>query len=105
MAAKKKKKPAVAEPRAPRQEVHPIVFPASMTGLKPKTPIVALELKKTRAAETEPESAKSRALLMMLLQPRNAKPRREIRLLPQSPLMSSQSQWLFLHLNIVSASC
>ena len=30
MAAKKKKKPAMAEPEAPRQEAHPIVFPASI---------------------------------------------------------------------------
>ena len=41
MEAKKKKKPAVAEPEAPRQEVHPIFFPASMTGSKPKVPTVA----------------------------------------------------------------
>ena len=53
MAAKKKKKPVVAEPEARRQEVHPIVFPASMTGSKPKVPIVASEQKKTRAAEAE----------------------------------------------------
>ena len=36
MAVKKKKKPAMAEPDAPRQEAHPIVFPTSMTGSKPK---------------------------------------------------------------------
>ena len=36
MAAKKKKKPAMAEPDAPRQEADPIVFPTSMTGSKPK---------------------------------------------------------------------
>ena len=60
MAAKpKKKKPAVAEPEAARQEEHPIVFPASMTGSKPKVPTVASELKKTRAAEAEARKRKN----------------------------------------------
>ena len=45
MAAKKKKKPAVAEPEAPRQEAHPIVFPTNMTGSKPKARSTASELK------------------------------------------------------------
>ena len=41
MAAKKNKKPAVAKPEASRQEEPRIVFPASMTGSKPKAPTVA----------------------------------------------------------------
>ena len=43
LAAKKKKKPTVAQTEAPRREEPRIVFPASMTGSKPKVPIVALE--------------------------------------------------------------
>ena len=58
MVAKKKKKPAMAEPEAPRQEVHPIVFPASMTSSKPKVPSAASELKKTRAVEAEAKKRK-----------------------------------------------
>ena len=58
MAAKKKKKPAVAEPEATRQEGHPIVFPASMTCSNPKVPTVASELKKTRDAEAEARKRK-----------------------------------------------
>ena len=61
MAAKKKKKPAVAEPEASRQEEPRIVFPASMTGSKPKVPTVASELKKTRAAEAEARKRKTKA--------------------------------------------
>ena len=59
MAAKqKKKKPAMAEPDAPRQEAHPIVFPTSMTGSKPKARSTASELKKTRTAEAEARKRK-----------------------------------------------
>jgi hypothetical protein len=43
--AAKKKKPAAAEPEAPRQERPSIVFPASMTGSKPKVPSAASEQK------------------------------------------------------------
>ena len=43
LAAKKKKKPAEAEPEAPRRERPSIVFPASMTGSKPKVPSAASE--------------------------------------------------------------
>ena len=59
MAAKQKKKPIVAEPNAPRQEVDPIVFPTSMTGSKPKARSTASELKKTRAAEAEARKRKN----------------------------------------------
>ena len=59
MAAKKKKKPAVAEPEATRQEAHPIVFPASMAGSKPKARSTASELKKTRTAEAEARKRKN----------------------------------------------
>ena len=58
MAAKKKKKPAMAEPDAPRQEADPIVFPTSMTGSKPKARSTASELKKTRTAEAEARKRK-----------------------------------------------
>src|SRR3990170_8535582 len=60
MAAKHKKKPAVAQAEASRQEAPRIVFPASMTGSKPKVPTVASELKKTRAAEAEARKRKSK---------------------------------------------
>ena len=43
---------ALQEPR--------IVFPASMTGSKPKVPIAASELKKTRAAEAEARKRKNK---------------------------------------------
>ena len=60
MAAKEKKKPAVAEPEASRQEEPGIVFPAGMTGSKPKVPTVASELKKTWAAEAEARKRKTK---------------------------------------------
>ena len=41
MAAKKKKKPVVAQAEASRQEAPRIIFPASMTGSKPKVPSAA----------------------------------------------------------------
>ena len=59
MAAKKKKKPAIAEPDAPRQEADPIVFPTSMTGSKPKARSTTSELKKTRTAEAEARKRKN----------------------------------------------
>ena len=58
MAAKKMKKPATAEPDAPRQEADPIVFPTRMTGSKPKSRSTASELKKTRTAEAEARKRK-----------------------------------------------
>ena len=60
MAAKKKKKPAVAEPEASRQEEPRIVFLASMTGSKPKVPTATSKLKKTRAAEAEARKRKNK---------------------------------------------
>ena len=57
-AKKKKKKPATAEPNAPRQEADPIVFPTSRTGPKPKARSTASELKKTRIAEAEAKKRK-----------------------------------------------
>ena len=53
MAAKQKKKSVVAQAEASRREEPSIVFPASMTGSKPKVTSAASELKKTRAAEAE----------------------------------------------------
>ena len=53
MAAKQKKKPAEAEPEAPRQGGPSIIFPTSMTGSKPKVPSAASEQKKTKLAEAE----------------------------------------------------
>lgn len=58
MAAKQKKKPVVAQVEASGREAPRIVFPASMTGLKPKVPTAASELKKTRAAEAEARKRK-----------------------------------------------
>ena len=60
MAAKKKKKPAVDQAEASRREEPHIVFPASMTGVKPKVPTVASELKKTRTAGAEARKRKSK---------------------------------------------
>ena len=58
MAAKKKKKSTTARAEAPRQEAPSIVFLASMTGSKPKVPLAASELKKTRAAEVDARKRK-----------------------------------------------
>ena len=58
--AAKKKKPIVVQPEASRQEEPRIVFPASMTGSKPKVPKVASELKKTRAAKAEARKRKTK---------------------------------------------
>ena len=58
MAAKKKKKPATAEPDTPRQEAVPIVFPTRLTSSKPKSRSTASELKKTRTAEAEARKRK-----------------------------------------------
>ena len=80
--AAKKKKPAVAQAEASGREAPRIVFPASMTGSKPKVPIVASELKKIRAADPKPESANSRTPLMMLHRPRRERLRGKIGLLP-----------------------
>ena len=86
MAARKKKKPAVAEPEAPRQEVHPIVFPASMTGSKPKVPTVASELKKTRAAEAESRKRKTKATTDDAPPPKKWKTKKRYRAAPTEPL-------------------
>ena len=86
MAAKKKKKPAVAEPEAPRQEVHPIVFPASMTGSKPKVPTVASELKKTRAAEAEARKRKTKATTDDAPPTKKRKTKKRDRVAPTEPL-------------------
>ena len=60
MAAKKKKRSAMAQAEASRQEEPRIVFPASMTGMKPKVPTAASELKKIRAAEAEVQKRKTK---------------------------------------------
>ena len=86
MAAKKKKKPAVAEPEAPRQEVHPIVFPASMIGSKPKIPTVASELKKTRAAEAEARKRKTKATTDDAPPTKKHKTKKRDRAAPTEPL-------------------
>ena len=67
MAAKKSKKPAEANPDATRHGQPRIVFPASMTGSKPKVPSAASELKKTRLAEAEARKGSTRIHLMMPL--------------------------------------
>ena len=58
MAARKTKKHAEANLDAPRQGQPNIVFPASMTGSKPKVPSAASELKKTRQAKAEARKRK-----------------------------------------------
>ena len=54
----KQKKPVVAQAETSGREAPRIVFPASMTGSKPKVPSAASELKKTRAAEAEARKRK-----------------------------------------------
>ena len=58
MAVKQKKKSAVTQTEAPRQEEPHIVFPASMIGSKPKVASTASELKKTREAEADARKRK-----------------------------------------------
>ena len=91
--AAKQKKPAVDQADASRREEPRIVFPASMTGVKPKVS------RKQGQLKPKPESARPRTPLMMLHPPRSVKPRRKIGLLPQSPLSSSQFLLLVLHLH------
>ena len=83
MAAKNKKKPATAEPDAPRQEADPIVFPTRMTGSKPKSRSTASELKKTRTARLKPGRGNILKPLQLPPPRRRGRPRK-IRLLPQS---------------------
>ena len=83
MAAKQKKKPAMAEP-TPRQEADPIVFPTSMTGSKPKASSTASELKKTRTAEAEARKRKHSEASNAAPSKRSGRPRGN-GLLPQSP--------------------
>ena len=56
--AAKKKKSTVTPYEASRREEPRIVFPASMTGSKPKVPTVASEQKKTKAAVAEARKRK-----------------------------------------------
>ena len=56
--ATKQKKTVAAQTKAPRQEEPRIVFPASMTGSKPKVTSAASELKKTRQAKAEARKRK-----------------------------------------------
>ena len=57
--AAKQKKSVVTQTETPRQEAPHIVFPASMTGSKPKVKSAASELKKTWAAEAEARKRKN----------------------------------------------
>ena len=66
MAAKKTKKSAEAEAKSSRQEQPNIVFPASMTGSKPKVPSAASEQKKTRQAKAEARKRKIKTPLRLL---------------------------------------
>ena len=91
--AAKKKKPTVAPAEASGWEEPHIVFPASMTGSKPKVPTVASEQKKTKAAKAEARKRKLKNTIEMRHQPKRERPRRKIGLLPPSPLSSSQF-WL-----------
>ena len=101
---KKKKKPAVDQAEASRQEEPRIVFPASMTGVKPKVPTVASELQKTRAVEAKARKRKTKNTTDDAAPTKKRKTRRKIGLLPQSPLSSSQSLLLVLHSNTKSIS-
>ena len=92
LGAKKKKKPAEAEPEAPRQERPSIVFPASMTGSKPKVPSAASEQKKTRQAEAEARKRKHHdtsdaAPSKKKLKTKSSKSSRRDHAAPQEPLL------------------
>ena len=86
MAAKKKKKPVVAQPEASRQEEPRIVFQASMTGSKPKVPIVASELKKTRVAEAEARKRKTKGTTDDAPPTKKCKTKKRHRAAPTEPL-------------------
>ena len=58
--AVKQKKPTVDQAEPSRREEPRIVFPASMTSVKPKVPTVASELQKTRAAEAKARKCKTK---------------------------------------------
>ena len=59
MEAKKKKKLTADQPAPSSQEAPCIIFPSSMTGSKLKVTTIALEQKKTRAAEAEARKRKN----------------------------------------------
>ena len=87
MAAKKKKKPDVAQPEASRQEEPRIVFPASMTGSKPKVPTMASEFKKTRAAEAEARKRKTKNTTDDAPPTKKRKTKKKDRAAPTEPLV------------------
>ena len=76
----------MAEPEATRQEAHSIVFPASMTGSKPKVPTVASELKKTRAAEAEARKHKTKGTTNDAPPTKKRKTKKRDRVAPIEPL-------------------
>ena len=87
--AAKKKKPTMAQAEASGQEAPRIVFPASMTGSKPKVPTVASELKKTRAAKVEARKRKNKNVSddAPLTKKRKTKSLKKNRAAPSEPLL------------------
>ena len=104
LAAKKKKKPTVAQTEAPRREEPHIVFPASMTGSKPKVPIAASEQKKTRAAEAEARKRKTKNTTDDAPPLKKRKTKKRDRPAPKEPLVVEPIIFLPLHPIVKSVS-
>ena len=87
MAAKQKKKSTVAPTDATRREEPRIVFPASMTGSKPKVSTVASEQKKTKSAEAEARKRKIKRTTDDAPPPKKRKTKKRGRAAPTEPLV------------------
>ena len=87
MAAKQKKKPSVDQAEPSRREEPRIVFPASMTGVKPKVPTVASELQKTRVAEAKARKRKTKNTTDDAPPTKKRKTKKRDRAAPTEPLV------------------
>ena len=87
MAAKDKKKSTMAPTEAPRREEPRIVFPASMTGSKPKVPTPASEQKKTKAAEADARKRKIKCTTDDAPPPKKRKTKKKDRAASREPLV------------------
>ena len=103
MAAKKKKSTATPSEASSREEPR-IVFPASMTGSKPKVPKVASEQKKTKAAEAEARKCKFKNTTNDTLVPKKRKTKKKDRDAPTEPLIVDPLILLVLPPNTKSVS-
>ena len=87
MAAKQKKKSVVAPTDATRRGEPRIVFPASMTGSKPKVSTVASDQQKTKATEAEARKRKIKRTTDDAPPPKKRKTRKKDRATPREPLV------------------